>query len=96
MMRLALPRPTAAPTATIALARRHCRSHCHVGTADFNTPHTVQGAKRPSTACLDVPPAAVDAMLPEPAAPYCYDIADGYDLGGLFSSHPLSFLYGKD
>ena len=31
--RLALASPTAAPTATIALPRRHCRSHCHVGTA---------------------------------------------------------------
>ena len=27
---LALPRPTAAPTATIALQRHHCRSHCHL------------------------------------------------------------------
>ena len=31
--RLAMASPTAAPTATIALPRRHYRSHCHFGTA---------------------------------------------------------------
>ena len=33
--RLALASPTAAPTAAIALLRRHYRSHCHVGAADL-------------------------------------------------------------
>ena len=41
--RLALASPTAAPTATIALPRRHCQSHCHVGTCLFNTPHSAAG-----------------------------------------------------
>ena len=38
--RLALASPTAAPTATIALPRRHCQSHCHFGTVCLcDSPH---------------------------------------------------------
>ena len=41
---LPLPRPTAAPTAALALPRHHCCSHCHLA-ACFNTPqcHAVAG-----------------------------------------------------
>ena len=35
MNRPALESPSAVPTAAIALPRRHCRSHCHFGTADL-------------------------------------------------------------
>ena len=43
--RLALASPTAPPTATIALPRRHCQSHCHVGTCSLNTPHSAQAPR---------------------------------------------------
>tara|TARA_B110000208_G_scaffold178188_1_gene225972 strand:- start:1669 stop:2997 length:1329 start_codon:yes stop_codon:yes gene_type:complete len=45
-----------------------------------------EGAKKPSTACLDIPPhtrvrtsSSDRGLLPEQAEPYCYMIADGYD-----------------
>ena len=49
LKRLTLASPTADPTATIARPRRHCRSHCHVATWFFNTPHSAQGVLMPFT-----------------------------------------------